>query len=308
MTPTAPVGVREPAEQLDEDVGDRLGRGGLRRLDPHPVGGEVAGLEVDRRPLDARAAEVDAEGKGIHPPNLPHRPPTTEATGRRHTEVVPDGARGRNTMKTRMTRVPAAVLLRRGRAGRRSLRHAGAAWPVRPRRRRADSRSAARPPVRRQGTPRGRRRQPLLTVRLTNVGDHACTAGARPKRVSATSGRARDAKGALSPGAAPSPSTRRNGSTVVHWTDPGPVPAAECDEATATLVTLRVPSLEHTWRLPLKAQVCTTPDYAPDSMPRAPTECGRAGRLLGARLTDAANGVGGGGSTTAGRRTPRSMN
>ena len=45
------------------------------------------------------------------------------------------------------------------------------------------------------------------------------------------------------------------------------MPADECQEAAATLVTLRVPSLKHTWRLPLKVQVCTTSDYPPDSQP-----------------------------------------
>ena len=57
--------------------------------------------------------------------------------------------------------------------------------------------------------------------------------------------------------------------TVIHWTDPGPVPADDCQEAAATLVTLRVPSLKHTWRLPLKAQVCTTFEFRPDSTPLA---------------------------------------
>ncbi len=55
--------------------------------------------------------------------------------------------------------------------------------------------------------------------------------------------------------------------TVIHWTDPGPVPADDCQEAAATLVTLRVPSLRHTWRLPLEAQVCTTTEFRPDSKP-----------------------------------------
>jgi hypothetical protein len=54
---------------------------------------------------------------------------------------------------------------------------------------------------------------------------------------------------------------------VIHWTDPGPVPVQDCQEASATLVSLRVPSLKHTWRLPLKAEVCTTSQYRPDSTP-----------------------------------------
>ena len=56
-------GVRETVEQLDERVRHRLGCGGLRRLDPQAVGRELAGLQVDGRALDARAAEVDAEGE-----------------------------------------------------------------------------------------------------------------------------------------------------------------------------------------------------------------------------------------------------
>ena len=57
--------------------------------------------------------------------------------------------------------------------------------------------------------------------------------------------------------------------TVIHSTDPGPVPAQDCQQASATLVTLRVPSLKHTWRLPLTADVCTTFQYRPDSTPLA---------------------------------------
>jgi hypothetical protein len=107
-----------------------------------------------------------------------------------------------------------------------------------------------------------------LTVRLTNVGDDACSAGI------ATRARFRDfsgplgVKGALSGGSGsvtldPGDTVK----TVLHWTDPGPVPAEECQEASATLVTLRVPSLSHTWRLPLEADVCTTTAYRPDSTP-----------------------------------------
>jgi hypothetical protein len=105
-----------------------------------------------------------------------------------------------------------------------------------------------------------------LTVKLTNVGDHACTTGRTTRAGFRDWSGPLGSKGALSAGGGTI--TLNQGATArttIHWTDPGPVPAAECDEATATLVTLRVPSLQHTWRLPLKAQVCTTPDYAPDS-------------------------------------------
>ena len=99
----------------------------------------------------------------------------------------------------------------------------------------------------------------FLTVKLTNVGDDTCSAGI------ATKARFRDfngplgIKGAVSSGTGlvridPGQTVR----AVVHWSDPAPVPADDCQEAAATLVTLRVPSLRHTWRLPLEAQVCTT--------------------------------------------------
>ena len=61
MTPTGPVGVGEAGEQLDEDLGHGVRGRRLRGVDPHALLGEVALLEVDRRALDAAAAEVDAE-------------------------------------------------------------------------------------------------------------------------------------------------------------------------------------------------------------------------------------------------------
>ena len=106
----------------------------------------------------------------------------------------------------------------------------------------------------------------FLTVRLTNVGDDACSAGTRHQgglpRLPGPLG----VKGALSAGSgAVTLAPGETAKTVIHWTDPGPVPADDCQEAAATLVTLRVPSLKHTWRLPLKAQVCTTSRLRPDS-------------------------------------------
>jgi hypothetical protein len=108
----------------------------------------------------------------------------------------------------------------------------------------------------------------FLTVKLTNVGDDACSAGV------ATRAAFRDFDGRLGmPGDVSGGSglvTLDPGETakaVIHWSDPGPVPAEDCQEAAATLVTLRVPSLRHTWRLPLKAQVCTTAEFRPDSKP-----------------------------------------
>ncbi len=125
-----------------------------------------------------------------------------------------------------------------------------------------------RQPVRRQGTPRGRRRQSLPHRPLTNVGDDACSAGTATKAGFRDWSGPLGVKGALSAGSgAVTLDPGETATTVVHWTDPGPVPADDCQEAAATLVTLRVPSLKHTWRIPLKAEVCTTFEYRPDSEP-----------------------------------------
>ena len=70
VTPTGP---REPGkwrEQLDEDLGHGVGGRGRGRLDPLALLRELALLQVDRRALDAGAAEVDAEGKLLHRSNL----------------------------------------------------------------------------------------------------------------------------------------------------------------------------------------------------------------------------------------------
>jgi hypothetical protein len=56
-------------------------------------------------------------------------------------------------------------------------------------------------------------------------------------------------------------------SSVVHWSDPGPIPPGDCQQADATLVVFRIPSLHHGWRLPLSAPVCTTPAFPPDTKP-----------------------------------------
>jgi hypothetical protein len=108
----------------------------------------------------------------------------------------------------------------------------------------------------------------FLTVRLTNVGDDACSAGSATKAGFRDFEGALGAKGELSGGSgAVTLDPGETAKTVVHWTDPGPVPDEDCQEAEATLVTLRVPSLKHTWRLPLKAQVCTAFEFSPDSTP-----------------------------------------
>jgi hypothetical protein len=110
----------------------------------------------------------------------------------------------------------------------------------------------------------------FLTVRLTNVGDDACTAGTATKAGFRDFEGPLGLKGALSGGSgAVTLEPGETAKTVIHWTDPGPVPPEDCMEAAATLVTVRVPSLKHTWRLPLKAQVCTTFEFRPDSTPLA---------------------------------------
>jgi hypothetical protein len=108
----------------------------------------------------------------------------------------------------------------------------------------------------------------FLTVKLTNVGDDRCSAGTATKAAFRDFAGPLGSKGDLSSGSgAVTLDPGETAKTVIHWTDPGPVPAQDCQEATATLVTLRVPSLDHTWRLPLKAEVCTTFEFRPDSKP-----------------------------------------
>lgn len=105
-----------------------------------------------------------------------------------------------------------------------------------------------------------------LRIRLTNVGDHPCSAGLATRAGFRDWSGELGSKGLLSSGGG-SITLNQGGKarTTVHWTDPGPVPEEECLAATATVVTLRVPSLRHTWRIPQHAQVCTTPAYRPDS-------------------------------------------
>ena len=50
-------------DDLRDHVGDRLWGRVLGGGDPDPLGGELAGLEVDRGSLDAAAPDVDAEGE-----------------------------------------------------------------------------------------------------------------------------------------------------------------------------------------------------------------------------------------------------
>jgi Protein of unknown function (DUF4232) len=110
--------------------------------------------------------------------------------------------------------------------------------------------------------------QRYLPIRVTNVGDTLCVV---PR---ATRVRFRDFEGPLG-GVGASPAVASllplqpgaSVSTVVHWTDPGPVPQGQCQAAEVTLVTLRLPDLGHTWRLPLVASVCTTAAYRPDVTP-----------------------------------------
>ncbi len=108
--------------------------------------------------------------------------------------------------------------------------------------------------------------QRYLPIRVTNVGDDACVLP------TGTKVRFRDFDGPLGKVSLP-PSesgtitlaSGRTVKTVVHWSDPGPVPPDQCDAAQASLVTLRLPALHHTWRIPLAASVCTTAEYRPDA-------------------------------------------
>ena len=49
-------------DDLVDDLGHGVGRGRLGREDLQPLAGEVTVLQVDGGPLDAAAADVDAEG------------------------------------------------------------------------------------------------------------------------------------------------------------------------------------------------------------------------------------------------------
>ena len=73
VTPIGPGARRVP--ELPDDLRDHAGhgrrRGRRRRRRPDPLGGERAGVQVHRAPLDARAADVDPE---------PSRPPWAKPT------------------------------------------------------------------------------------------------------------------------------------------------------------------------------------------------------------------------------------
>jgi len=108
--------------------------------------------------------------------------------------------------------------------------------------------------------------QRYLPIKVTNVGDEPCSLS------TATKVRFRDFDGPLGKASLPQQGTHtvtlapgKTVRTVVHWSDPGPVPADQCDAADATLVTLRLPALHHTWRIPQQAEVCTTAQYRPDA-------------------------------------------
>ena len=157
-----PGGVGERREQLDEDLCHRFGRRGLRRLDAHAIGSEVSCLYVDRRALDARAAEVDAEGKVSAFAQSPARRQPKQPSPRHTGRVLDRGPVGRQHHEAppRLgSQVPGRrpwALLAAG------LALAGTVVAVTP----ASGAAAApmctqRQPVRRQGSPRGRRGQPF---------------------------------------------------------------------------------------------------------------------------------------------------
>ena len=58
------AGPVEVPEQLAHDPGDRVGRRRVRGQDALTRREQLPGLDVDRRPLDAGAADVDAEQSG----------------------------------------------------------------------------------------------------------------------------------------------------------------------------------------------------------------------------------------------------
>jgi len=68
-------GVTERRHDLDDDVGDRIGRRRLGGGDAVPLGGELACRQVDRCALDAGPADVHTEsGPAELPAPESHRP------------------------------------------------------------------------------------------------------------------------------------------------------------------------------------------------------------------------------------------
>ena len=73
--------LREVPEELDEHLRHRVGGRGLGSADAHALGGEVAAREVHGCALDARAAEVDAEGETHRGPSQRLTPPLARLPG-----------------------------------------------------------------------------------------------------------------------------------------------------------------------------------------------------------------------------------
>lgn len=106
-----------------------------------------------------------------------------------------------------------------------------------------------------------------LTVRVTNVADHACqTAGY-------TRYRFRNATGLLGYPSVGNPvddgavplvlSPGETARSVLSWVDPGPTVRSECLPRSASAVRLRINDVDKIYRLPIDVRVCTTRKYRP---------------------------------------------
>ncbi len=75
---------RAVAANLIDDLihhgGNRGGRGGLGRLDPHPVASEPTGVQIDASALDPRSSDVDADRVTRHEPTSIDAKPATTTT------------------------------------------------------------------------------------------------------------------------------------------------------------------------------------------------------------------------------------
>ena len=155
-----PARVGEPAEQLDEHLGDGLRGRRLRGLDPHPVLGEVALVEVDRRPLDAEPPKSMPKGWSSMPPiSLIRQGGHNRSDLRRVTlDGGPERDHPRGSGRNQHDPMSEPPHRRRpgGRDGPRSAAPGRRRGAARDRRLCRHPELHGQPPVRRQGTTRGR--------------------------------------------------------------------------------------------------------------------------------------------------------
>ena len=106
-----------------------------------------------------------------------------------------------------------------------------------------------------------------LTVRVTNVADHAClTAGYTRYRFRNPAGLIGypSVGNPVDDGAAPLVLSRgETARSVLSWVDPGPTVRSECLPRRASAVRLHINDVDRFYRLPIDVRVCTTKKYRP---------------------------------------------